>query len=213
MKKLRLGMAFYLGGTGLRLSPFMPLPLAYVFWHKPRAGTPQRDYEERLLAFHRSLKAHPPQGLVDALSFRGEALPWVKRRSAAYEDWYIVRDFQSLGVLNEAAVSAANRRPHDEIAQDSTVVAGGLYRRRSGDLRLQDALFATWVRKPARTAYEEFFGGLSKLVGDRRSDLWQRQMVLGPAPEFCVHSVVPLELPKGLEPATVLLRLVAEREP
>ena len=65
----------------------------------------------------------------------------------------------------------------------------------------------------AKTAYEEFFGGLSKLVGERRSDLWQRQMVLGPAPEFCVHSEVPLELPKGLEPATVLLRLVAEREP
>jgi len=164
------------------------------------------------LAFQASLKAHPPEGLVDAVSFREDALPWLNRLSGAYEDWYLVRDFQSLGALNEAAVDDANRRSHDQVARDASVVAGGLYRRRHGNLRLQDALFATWVQKPARTTYEEFLSELSKSVGDRRTDLWQRQMVMGPASEFCVHSEGPLELPKGLEPATVRLRLVAERK-
>jgi len=189
----------------------MPPSLAYVFWHKPLVGASQGEYERRLLAFQRSLKAHPPDGLVDALSFRGEALPWLKRRSPAYEDWYLVRDFRSLGALNEAAVGAANKVAHDEAAKDASVVAGGLYRRRGGDLRLHDSRFATWVRKPAGTAYAEFLDSLSELVRDSKTDLWQRQMVLGPAPEFCVHSGSPLELPKRMERSTVSLRLVAER--
>lgn len=212
MKKLRLGMAFYLGGGGCGLSPLMDFPLGYVFWHKPRRGVSELEYERRLLAFQRSLKAHPPEGLAEALSFREDSLPWLGRRSPAYEDWYLVRDFRSLGALNEAAVDQANMRSHDEVAKDASVVAGGLYKLRRGDLRLQDALFATWVRKPARMTYEAFLGGLSRLADDRRTDLWQRQMVLGPAPEFCVHSESPLELPKGLEPATVRLRLVRERK-
>jgi hypothetical protein len=189
----------------------MPLPLAYVFWHKPHGGILQRDYEKRLLTFQRSLKAHPPDGLVDALSFGVDVLPWLRRRSLAYEDWYLVEDFRSLGALNEAAVSADNRRPHDKAAQHSVAVAGGVYRRRSGSLRLQDARFEAWIRKPAAASYEEFLESLSKSAGARKTDLWQRQMVLGPAPEFCVHSESPLKLPKGLEAATVSLRLVAER--
>jgi len=39
------------------------------------------------LAFQSSLKAHPPDGLIDALSFREEVSPWSRRRSTTYEDW------------------------------------------------------------------------------------------------------------------------------
>jgi hypothetical protein len=212
MKKLRLRMAFYILGRGREGSSMSPL-LGYVFWHKPRSGVSSRAYERRLLAFQRSLRAHPPEGLVDALTFRESALPWQKRRSTAYEDWYLVRDFRSLGALNEAAVDEANRRSHDEVAEEASAVAGGLYGRLRGDLRLQDSLYATWVRKPAPTPYEEFFVGLSRMTEGRRTDLWQRQMVLGPAPEFCVHSESPLEFPKGFRPAAVRVRSLAESEP
>jgi hypothetical protein len=188
----------------------MSTPLGYVFWHKPRPGISQAAYEPKLLAFQGSLKAHPPDGLVDALSFRETASPWSKRLSTTYEDWYLVRDFQSLGALNEAAATNARKRAHDEIAKDASGGAGGLYRRRRGDLPLRDALFATWIRKPARTPYQAFLDGLSKLVGDRRTDLWQRQMVLGQAPEFCVHSRSRLKLPRGFQSVTLPLQLVAE---
>ena len=191
----------------------MSSPLAYAFWHKPRPGIPLRAYERRLLAFQSSLKRHPPDGLIDALSFREEASPWSKRRSTTYEDWYLVRDFQSLGALNEGAVAKPNRRPHDEIAKDASSGAGGLYRLLRGDLRLQDALFATWINKPSRTPYHTVLQGLAKLAGDGKSDLWQRQMVLGPAPEFCVHSEVPLEPPKSLRATTIRVRLLMETEP
>jgi len=211
MKKLRLRMAFYRVGRGREASSAMSHPLGYVFWHKPHRGISSRAYERRLLGFQGSLRARPPDGLVDVLSFREGALPWSNRRSTTYEDWYLVRDFQSLGALNDAAVNDANKRPHDEVAEGASVLAGGVYTRRRGDLRLQDALYATWVRKPVRAPYEEFLGGLSDSVEGLRTDLWQRQMVLGPAPEFCVHSETPIELPEDLRHASMRVRLVAER--
>jgi hypothetical protein len=187
--------------------------LAYAFWHKPRLGISLRAYERRLLDFQSSLKKHPPDGLIDALSFREEASPWSKRRSTTYEDWYLVRDFQSLGTLNEGAVAKPNGRPHDAIAREASSGAGGLYLLRRGDLRLRDALFATWIDKPPRTPYQTFFQGLAELAGDGKTDLWQRQMVLGPAPEFCIHSETPLEPPKGLRATTIRVRLLTETQP
>ena len=191
----------------------MSSPLAYAFWHTPRPGISLRAYERRLVAFQSTLKKHPPEGLIDALSFREELSPWSRRRSTTYEDWYLVRDFRSLGALNDAAVAEPNRRPHDEVAKDASSGAGGLYRLRNGELRLRDALFATWISKPPRTPYQTFLHDLAKLVGDRKTDLWQRQMVLGRAPEFCVHSERPPELPRRLRATTMRVRLLAETEP
>src|SRR2546430_5514672 len=106
----------------------------YIFWHRPRPGNSRGRYETKLVAFQESLKAHRPDGLIDALSFRLQALPWSKRRALGYEDWYLVRDFGSLGVLNDAAVASQNKRRHDDVARDATGTAGGVYRLLSGDL-------------------------------------------------------------------------------
>jgi hypothetical protein len=187
--------------------------LAYAFWHKPRPGISLRAYERRLLAFQSSLMRHPPDGLMGALSFREEASPWSKRRSTTYEDWYLLRDFQSLGALNDGAVAKPNRRPHDEIARDASSGAGGLYRMRRGDLRIQDALFATWINKPPRTPYQTFLQRVAELAGESKTDLWQRQMALGPAPEFCVHSEIPLQFPKRLRATTICVRQLTETKP
>ena len=51
------------------------------------------------------------------------------------------------------------------------------------------------------------------MVGERKTDLWQRQMVLGPAPEFCVHSEIPPELPKSLHATTMRVLLLREAKP
>jgi hypothetical protein len=212
VKKVRLGMTFYLARGDAEADAMSSL-LGYVFWHRPRPGVSLRAYERRLLVFQSSLKGHPPDGLIDALSFREGASPWSKRRSTTYEDWYLVRGFQSLGTLNDAAVADPNKGPHDEVARDASGGAAGVYRLLGGDFRLQDALFATWISKPPRTPYQTFLHGLAKLVGDRKTDLWQRQMVLGRAPEFCVHSERPLELPRSLRATTMRLRLLAETKP
>jgi len=185
-------------------------PLGYVFWHWPRSGISQKAYEKKLVSFEDSLKEHGPDGLVDALSFRVHALPWARPRSAICEDWYVVRDYGTLGALNESAVADANRKAHDEIAEEASGGAGGLYKLRREGLPLSDARFATWIRKPARTTYQAFLEHLSTLVGDRRTDLWQRQLVLGPAPEFCLHSESRLVFPRSFRSTTVRVQLIRD---
>jgi hypothetical protein len=189
----------------------MGQPLSYVFWHRPRSGTPPERYERRLERFQSSLRSHGPDGLIDALSFRLESRPWSKRMSMGYEDWYLVKDFRALGALNAVAVANPNKTPHDDIARGSTGGAGGVYKMLKGDLPLRDAGSATWIRKPARTPYQAFLNDLSKLVADRRTDLWQRQMVLGPAAEFCMHGEGPLDLPSALLATTMRVQVVGSK--
>jgi hypothetical protein len=201
-------MAFYIEGGRRREVHDLSAPLGYVFWHWPRPGVSQRRYEGKLVAFQSSLKAHGPDGLVEALSFRVHALPWAKAHPGACEDWYVVRDFGTLGALNEAAVDEFNGKTHDDVAMDASGGAGGVYKLLRGDFRLGEARFATWLRKPARTTYQTFLEGLSKSAGESKTDLWQRQLVLGPTPEFCLHSVSRLDLPRNLRSTTVRVRLV-----
>jgi hypothetical protein len=204
-------MAFYLVWRGREEVRAMPPLLGYVFWHWPRSRISRRAYEGKLIAFQESLKAHRSGGLVDALSFRVQRPPWGRPRSETYEDWYLVRDFKSLGALNEAAVAGPNREPHDEVARDASAGAGGVYKLRNGGLSLRDARYATWIKKPARTPYQAFLDHLSRLVADLRTDLWQRQMVLAPAPEFCLHSESRLDIPSRFHPTTVRVRPVGAR--
>jgi hypothetical protein len=185
--------------------------LGYIFWHRSRPGTFRGRYEKKLTAFQESLKAHRPDGLIDALSFRIKVRPWSKRRSPGYEDWYLVRDFGSLGVLNDAAVANQNKRQHDDVARDATGGAGGVYKLLSGDLPLRDARFETWMRKPPRTPYQAFLDDVSRLVGDRRTALWRRQMVLSPASEFCLQSDLRIALPRGFHAATARLNVVGAK--
>jgi len=189
----------------------MSASLAYVFWHWPLPGVSLREYERRLAAFQDSLKGRGPAGLEDTLSFRVRAAPWTKPHSGSYEDWYVVDSFGTLGALNDAAVDRANRRAHDKVAAEASGSAGGVYKRLQGDLSLRDARFATWVSKPARTTYQSFFERLADVVGDLRTDLWQRQMVLGPAPEFCLHSEARVELPRAFRAKTLRVSLIGRK--
>jgi hypothetical protein len=87
-----------------------------------------------------------------------------------YEDWYLVDDWAALGALNEAAVAAARRAEHDAAAALSGQGAGGVY-----------ALVRGAAVPPAAVRWED------RLTPDVEADaIWQRQMVLGPRPEFCL---------------------------
>jgi hypothetical protein len=152
--------------------------LAYVFWHRPRV--PASEYEPALRAFHTQLAAADIPGFHDSWTVRTSALPWLDDRPG-YEDRYLVEDFTALGVLNEAAVAAAQRTAHDAAAVRAQDGIAGLYRLIAGDPR-RSATVASWLRKPVGTGYREFLDRLDIGVGA----LWQRQLTFGPTPEFQV---------------------------
>jgi hypothetical protein len=189
--------------------------LAYLFWHRPLEPAGAEAYEQAQLTFHRSLARNRPMGMCGSASFRVPSIPWLAGASG-YEDWYLLEDYTALGVLNEAAVGHGHRTPHDDAARRFGGGAGGLYALVEGDR--SDALCATgalavWVARPPGSERRP----LGELLGDGmdplRASLWRRQLVFGPAPEFCLLAgeasagVAPTRLPEGWS-ATMLEREV-----
>lgn len=160
--------------------------LAYVFWHWRRAATEREVYEALLREFHSALSSAPPAGLLDVRTFAVAGLPWAAAGGEAYEDWYVVRGSADLDHLEEAAVTAARKVPHDRVAAVAEAGTAGLYRLRLG-APVPDARHAWWFGKPAGVSYADLFAQL-KPVCDAGAALWGRQMVLGPSPEFCLQA-------------------------
>jgi hypothetical protein len=157
--------------------------LAYVFWHRPRAGVASGDYEDLLRAFHARLNIH-------SASFRIASLPFAagggyedsgggrEDRGEGYEDWYLVGGWAELGDLNVSAVSDERRAPHDAAAEMAGEGWGAVYALVRGDA--WPPARTRWLTKPRGESYEDFLGRL------QATTVWQRQMALGPGPEFCV---------------------------
>jgi hypothetical protein len=163
--------------------------LAYVFWHAPAAGADLQRYEGALLAFQRSLDPDEIPGFRQALAFRVRGAPWVPG-AAAYEDWYLVDGFAALGALNTAAVTGQRRQPHDQVAVQAPWGAAGLYAPAADSAGGLEGPEAHWFDKPRGMPYEEFLAGV-----DVDGAVWQRQMVLGPSPEFCALGTRPPRAP------------------
>jgi hypothetical protein len=116
------------------------------------------DYEQHLAAFHDMVG-------VPSAWFAVPALPWMP--GPGYEDWYLVDDWTALGVLNDAAPQVLG---HDVVAQASADGTGAVYRLTGGTPDLGAVAGATWSDEP--------------VAGDVT---WRRQLVLGPAPQYCSH--------------------------
>ncbi len=149
--------------------------LAYLFWHRPLEGATAEDYEQALLAFHRSLAHSPPVGLCGSACFRVGELPWLPGAAAlgggspGYEDWYVVEDYAALGVLNEAAAGRGHRTSHDRAARRFGTGSGGLYALVEGERPpgrgaggLGEASLAVWVARPPGSRAP----ALGELLGD-----------------------------------------------
>jgi hypothetical protein len=135
--------------------------LAYVFWHRPRAEVDRDGYEAALARFHESLANPSAAFRLDRLPFGGG--------EPGYEDWYLVEDWTALGELNARAVDAEHRPAHDAPAGMSGHGWGGVY-----------ALLRGPAEPPPAARWQQ------RAPDEPAAALWQRQMVLGPAPEFCV---------------------------
>lgn len=168
--------------------------LAYAFWHWPRSDVPSEVYESRQRAFQAALAQHPPEGFLNATTVRLSGVPWAADGGEAYEDWYQLRGMPDLERLNEAAVTAARKLPHDAVARLAGGGTAGLYRLKAGD-PLSMPVVATWFGKPAGVSYPVLFERLEPQIARTGAALWMRQMVLGPTPEFCLHTAGVIDLP------------------
>jgi hypothetical protein len=162
-----------------------PTLLAYVFWHWPPASADASHYEADLVAFHSSLACAPPAGFLRSATFQVAGAPWLPEQQDCYEDWYLIRDCAAVGTLNTNAVAAAHTKTHDRVARQAESGAGGLYALRAGD-GIPGGTAATWFAKPAGWSYADLESALEACL-DRGLTLWQRQMLLSPAPEFCLR--------------------------
>jgi len=181
--------------------------LGYVFWHWKQAGVTGPEYESRQRAFHAALNASPSAGLLGSFSVGLSQAPWAAGGGDAYEDWYLVEDFGALGRLNEAAVSGSRAAPHGAAAAVAAGGAGGLYGLRLGSV-VRALRYAHWFGKPGGMGYGDLFAALSPLVDRAQGALWMRQMVLGPAREFCLHAPAPVGLPAAFGALVLPLRQV-----
>jgi hypothetical protein len=177
-------------------------PLAYLFWHWPRAETARDAYERDLVAFHAALRAAGPRGFLDSTTFRVADPPFGSRRGG-YEDWYLVDDLAALGVLEVAAVAgtAGVGERHDRAARAAGTGTAGLYGLRAGRPGLGSGV-AHWFPKPDGMDDEDLAELLQPVLasgGGAGAALWQRKLTLGPAAEFCLAAAGRLELPAELE--------------
>jgi len=154
------------------------MSLSYVFWHRPRPGADIDEYESALRAFHARLAVAGIPGFTTSWTVRLPSVPWLDARPG-YEDRYLVADFTALGVLNEAAVAAPQKAVHDAAAVHTADGIAGIYRL-IGGAATPTATSASWLSKPEGVTYQAFLDGVDIGAGA----LWQRQMTLGPTPEF-----------------------------
>ena len=181
--------------------------LAYVFWHWRRADVSAAPYETLQRRFHAALAAAPPPGFLRSRSLAIMGAPWAADGGEAYEDWYLVEGSAGLDPLNVAAVSASRQAPHDAAAAAAGGGTAGLYLLRSGSAGEIPGT-ATWFAKPAGLSYGDLFAMLEPMVRTESAALWGRQMVLGPTPEFCLHTARPVALPAPLVPVPLHFRTV-----
>lgn len=176
------------------------MTLSYTFWHRPQAGVSPEGYERDLALFHERLAmlgAGQIPGYQASYTLRVPALPW--QSSPGYEDWYLIDGYESLGVLAGAAVDETRLERHDALAGAVLDGTGGLYGLRAGTAPPAENSWVGWGRKRPGVSYAELFSDLeSRVETGSLTAVWQRQLVLGPAPEFRLEGPASVSV-AGLE--------------
>ena len=168
--------------------------IAYVFWHRRRAGIDVAEYQAALEAFHVALLEARLSGFRRTTIFQTARLPWLAASDVIFEDWHFLDGSAVIDPLNDAAVTGDRAAPHSRIAPLLDAGVAGLYRLRLGDPMSSPPTVAYWFSKPAGMTYPAFLDSLRPLCTGNVT-LWSRQMVLGPTPEFCLHASTPIDPP------------------
>jgi hypothetical protein len=178
--------------------------LAYVFWHRAAAGVHAEEYERDLARFHHSLTENPPAGFCASATLRAAELPWLAGEGLGYEDWYEVENWTALGVLEAAAVSRGHAGAHESAARAMGRGTGAVYRLLEGTAKLEDVHTAVWVTRPVGAGGPQIAELLEDGYDPSVTALFQRCLVLGPAPELCLLSA---ERDAGAETGVAATRL------
>jgi len=178
--------------------------LAYVFWHWRYPHIEKLSYQQLLIDFHTALRAQKPVGFDYSTVFQVEHVPWLSMAGEAYEEWYILENSAALDALNEAAITGLCREPHHQVARSAAGGTAGLYRLRASS-GITTAHVALWFAKPAGMSYETLYQTLQPQIKQSPGTLWERQMVLGPAPEFCLQTPGDTTLPANFNPLRIPL--------
>jgi hypothetical protein len=181
--------------------------LAYVFWHWRREDVPPERYRGQIRDFHASLARRGPAGFLGSVAFAIPGAEWIPGGIPAFEDWYLLEGSAALDPLDRGAVSPPHQASHDTIAGVVAGGTGGLYRLRQGTPLGAEARVSRWFSKPEGTSYSDLFELLAPAC-DAGAALWSRQMVLGPALEFCLHARETSPLPSPLRPRDIALERV-----
>jgi len=181
--------------------------LAYVFWHWRREDVPLERYRGLIRDFHASLARRGPSGFLESIAYAIPGAEWIRGALPAFEDWYLLEGSAALDPLDRGAVSTPHQAPHDTIAGAVAGGTGGLYRLRQGTPLGPEARVGRWCSKPDGMSYPELFALLAPAC-EAGAALWCRQMVLGPALEFCLHSRELSPLPEPIRTRDVMLERV-----
>jgi hypothetical protein len=168
--------------------------LAYVFWHRPAAGTDTGAYEAALTGFHATLAGVPSPGFGGSCVVALESAAWLEGDGPAYEDWYLVADWAALGELNAHAARGPRAAAHDAAAAAAATGAGGVSAPVAGPGVPPATAWRGWVGKPARMRYPDFHAALAAALPPGAA-AWQRQMTLGPAGEYVIAADEPVAVP------------------
>lgn len=186
--------------------------IAYLFWHWKQAAIAAEEYERQQRRFQTALAHDPPGQFRGGRTFAIEGAPWAANGRPAYEDWYLLDGMSDLEALNQAAVSGSRLEPHNAVARLAEGGTAGVYRLKAG-AATPGARFAIWFGKPAGMSYPVLFEALAPVVTAADGALWMRQMVLGPAGEFCLQCRRETALPARFGGVRLALRPVWPAEP
>jgi len=158
--------------------------LAYVFYHRPRAGVSRERYERALIRFHDAIARVPPPGFRGSAAFRLPHVTWgVRPDRPLYVDWYVLSAFADLDPVREVA----NRPPwvlwHRGVAALSGDGWGSLYATPFPADAPSPPSVVAWFSSPpgrGRALVRRW-----NAEGPPHGVLWRRQLALGPSPEYC----------------------------
>lgn len=182
--------------------------IAYVFWHQKLEHVRADEYEQALVDFQEMLLKADIPGYLGAVVSKIEGAHWMSYDKSGYEDWYFLSGSEVLDKLNHMAVSGDRKDPHSSASRLAVNMHAGVYHLWKSETHYSDAEWSVWFEKPPTMLYEQMYEEMCRFLPNCDGDLWRRQMVLGPTPEYCLMSPTKPALSEPFKPVLVKRKTV-----
>ncbi|MEM0136460.1 MAG: hypothetical protein QXU18_14735, partial [Thermoplasmatales archaeon] len=153
------------------------------------------------------------RGYLGSISFKIEGAHWMGSKKSGYEDWYYMTDSGVIDILNRGAITGNMMPVHNNAAGLATGMHAGLYQLKSSSAKNKEATWCIWLSKPSGRSYDDFERMIGSTVASHNVDLFRRQMVLGPTPEFCILSEKRIDFEPQTNPVYVKRSMILKFNP